>query len=503
MPPSEENPGVSSQRATAIVVVLGLGTGLLYVATAFIERALFANGAAESASIIARGYPASRMLMFGQLVLYALVSLSLIGAYLRVVAMSRRGQLDGARQRFWALAIPVIIHFGFLGWTPTLSEDTLSYVAHGVLGQLPGHNPLLEAVEVARTTSWKSAFAVYGWHAEAGISPYGILWTRLEIAVAGLSGGDIGRAVLMLKSVAILASLGSAWCIWSLAGRLDSRLQLTATLAYLWNPLVIMEFAAEGHNDAALCLFTLGALAACVAGRPAVMLISGSLGVLTKYVTILYIPAQLSLAWRRRRGSWWFLSQAVLAIVAVFLLAVLLYSPLWAGTHTFDGIIHRANPVSSGTLFGAVNWLLRRSPLRNLAGPLTTIVMTLPLLGLVAWGSLRVKDAAELAAHSVWISLAYLLIASPDYWPWYACLPIALIVVGAFDSLFWLAVLMTAAARLVAPLEILRDHGHMSFQWCKGLITGVGSLLPLVAVAAWLLFYARARRGSVPGPVVP
>jgi hypothetical protein len=61
-------------------------------------------------------------------------------------------------------------------------------------------------------------------------------------------------------------------------------------------------------------------------------------------------------------------------------------------------------------------WLLKHSPLKAVAQTLTTVVLTLVMLAFVPWVSLRVNSAAQLARICAWISLAYLLVASPDYW---------------------------------------------------------------------------------------
>jgi hypothetical protein len=200
--------------------------------------------------------------------------------------------------------------------------------------------------------------------------------------------------------------------------------------------------------------------------------------------------------WRTRRSFTRLAVETLVAACIAAALAAVLYVPLWAGGHTFDGIAKRGTPISSAALFGAINWILRRSPLSNAAGPLTIAVVTLPVLVFIAWISLRVKNAKDLARAFAWISVAYVLVASPDYWPWYACMPIALLITADTERFLWLIILMSASARLGAPLDLLRDHGFLSMQWSKGALTGLGSTLPLAALLIWEF---RRRRKLVAG----
>jgi len=213
-----------------------------------------------------------------------------------------------------------------------------------------------------------------------------------------------------------------------------------------------------------------------------------------KYLTVLFLPAQLVYLWRTRRGTLRLALAVVIALAVTLAIAAVLYSPLWVGLHTFQGTAQRASPVSSASLFGVIDWVLRRSPVSSLAAPLTLACVGLPLIALVAWSCLRVRDAADLPRNFMFITLTYALITSPDFWPWYVCIPIAWIIVGDFDRLFWLAMLMSVVERLVAPFELLHDHGYLSIQISKGVITGFGSLLPLIALSVWI--WRQRRRGS-------
>jgi alpha-1,6-mannosyltransferase len=457
------------------IAVLGILTIALYIDNLLIQRSILHNGPPWQAAV------------------YVVVTIMLFAVYGTVLSMSRRGELDSRRIRIWAIAVPCAANVLLLPWAPSISQDMLSYMAHGFLGVVPGGNPFTQPAIAARQTILGPALAAWGWHTDAGITPYGVVWTQIEVTIMRLCGTNIAAALILLKTVVVAASLGTAYMVWCFLGRVRPAAQLTGTLAYLWNPLIIVEFAGEGHNDAVMLFFVVAALAACVAHRPVVSMVSQLLAVLSKYVPILFAPAQLVYLWRTR-GTLRLGVEMLAAVTVTAIITALLYAGLWAGAHTFDGLLQRGMPISSASPFGAINWIVRRSPLAAAASAITLGLVTLPVLAFVAWTSLRVTDSASLARAFAWTSLAFVLVASPDFWPWYACLPVALIMVAESERLLWLAMLMSFTARLCAPLDLMHEHELLSMQVAKGALTGLGTTLPLIALLIWI--YRQRRRSE-------
>jgi len=473
------------------MIALGLVTLALYVANAWVMRSLFHNGTSASGVTVAGAEVASRANLVWQMGAYLLLTLSMFVAYRGVLSLCDRGELASGRARWWALGVPCVATVILVFNVPALSDDLFSYMAHGFLALVPGGNPLLLPAEAAADTAIGPHLAAFGWHGVIGISPYGIVWTQIEVAVMSFCGTNVALAMILIKSVVALASLGTALCIWVFLGHVAPSRRLWGTLAYLWNPLMLGEFASEGHNDAVMVFFVVAALAACAARRPVSSITAQCLGILTKYVPLIFCPAQLMYLWRTRRGIGRLALEMAAAVAIAGVVAAVLYRPLWAGAHSFDGLLRRGEPISSASPFGIIDWVLRRSPLAAHAGPLTVVFATLPLLALAAWVSWRVKDAAGLARAFAAIALAYVLVASPDYWPWYSCLPVALLIAADIRGLFWLVMLMSVTARVCAPLALIRDHGFVGMHVAKGALTGLGTTLPLLGLAVW---FVRDRR---------
>jgi alpha-1,6-mannosyltransferase len=475
----------SASRAERRVLALGAATAALYVAILLLELAMSRNDIGRSRSIIDPSHAAHASLAVWHIVLYTVATVLIFWIYGALISMARRGALDCGRARVWALTVPVVLNLMFLAVLPRLSQDALSYLAHGFIGAFPGDNPLIQEPDDVLDTPFGPRLLAFGWRTFHAVTPYGILWTRLEVAIAAICGGNVWAAILLFKVVAMVASLGTAYLIWFVLERIHPGTQLQGTLAYLWNPLVLVEFAGEGHNDALMIFCSVAALAAAVAGRPAASLIAQSLGVMVKHLCVLFLPAQLIYLWRTRRSAGRLALEAGVALAVSIAILLVLYAPLWAGLHSFDGILNRATIANPKSPFGIARALFSHTPLRPVSGALATGFVVLPLLAFVAWSSLRVKDAADLARVCAWSSLGFVLLTSPDYWPWYACLPIAWLCIADLNRLFWLVVLMSLTGRLISPVEVLRVHGHLDWNFARGISAGLGTLLPLIALLIW------------------
>ncbi len=488
-------PDTHIRRALSPILCIGGCSGLLYLVVYVMQEAIFRNGLLLSfAGVTVRGDTASVPWLLTQYAVYCGATVALFALYAWLLALCRRGYFRDRRVCMLALLFPVLFNFGLLFGRPHFSIDLFDYLSYGYLGSIPGGNPYVQPSFVMEHFPFGGQLVAFGWRPIHGLTPYGALWTWCEIAVMRLTE-DAGTAVLLLKGLVIAASLGSAALIWAILGWVRPAHQLLGTLIYLWNPVIIVEFAAEGHNDALMILCILAALFLAVRTRPALALAMLLLGVLTKYVPVILLPAQMRYlwsVWRKRPDRARLIPLLLLGLLVGLALAALLYRPLWVGVATFRGLREEsAKVVNASSTAGALYAALAHSPLRAMAGVLTAVLLDGAFALYVLLTGWRVRNARSLLRTCAAVAVVYVLVASPAYWPWYVALPIALLALCPDDLFLPITLIVSIGARLVAPLEVMENRGFITLQVSHAATAAIGVALPL---GACLLLTARKWR---------
>jgi hypothetical protein len=465
---------LTTERDTMSIGVL---SAVLYGAMYVLERAMSPiHGAAPLRTVTA---------------LYIAVNIGVLVCYGLVAALASRGGLASERGRLLAFGFPVIFSLALTIGRPYFSTDVFSYVAQGHQ-TVSGQNPYAQPLTALAGTPVGLALAREGWPAVHDVSPYGPLWTETEGAAA-LVSGDILTEALLLKIVVTGFALGSAVLVWLILGVVRPERQALATVLYLWNPVVITEFAGEGHNEAITIFFVLLSLYFCIRGRFADGVVSAAAGALIKIVALVIAPLELVYAWRasgRHRAS--ALRNFATGVAVAAAIAAIAYAPLWIGSATFDGIRAHARPnLMSASTPGVLYWYLTDGYSDEAAATIAAVVMGIGFLTCLVVASARIRDAMTFLKACGFVAVAYLVLA-PGYWPWYAATPIALLTLVPTETAISSIIALSLASRLAAPLDVLRVHG--AIDWDQEIVatTIVGVWLPAAAVFAWTALRARA-----------
>ncbi len=184
------------------------------------------------------------------------------------VARPAAARLDERAVLRWIWAGAVLFRLTVLPLHPSLSEDTARYRWQGVM-QAHGGDPYLHAPheerwESIRDETWprvgrKDLASAYGPAYEQIYFHYYRLIRAFGAAPA--------TEVRLFKLPFALADVGVGLALMGLlaaAGR-----PRTWALLYLWSPLAVVEFWAEGHNDSVTLFFVVSALALLLRGRRA------------------------------------------------------------------------------------------------------------------------------------------------------------------------------------------------------------------------------------------
>jgi hypothetical protein len=179
------------------------------------------------------------------------------GAYTLAVARLGRDRLS--LRAVWAFAILFRLTL-LLTSPPTLSDDVYRYIWDGRLFNA-GINPYAYAVDSPLLDQFDSplrALVNHSWMA----SPYLPTAQALFAVVYRI----VPDSPLAFQAVAAFFDLLTGWLVMDMLGRLG--LPRVRALIYLWNPLVIVEFAHGAHMADALMIFlTMAAFWTLVAPR--------------------------------------------------------------------------------------------------------------------------------------------------------------------------------------------------------------------------------------------
>jgi len=314
-----------------------------------------------------------------------------------------------------------------VAFPPIISSDPFAYAIHGQV-VLRGDNPYaggaLTAAEppLSDLTPWRTTGAEYG-----------PVWVQVGAGLAFLSGRSVVRVKLVYCGFGALCNLGAAWLAYLIARGRGTPPPL-ALLVYGWNPLLLIELAGSGHNDA--LMVTLALLGIYLAEKnqhiPAWIVLL--LSMLVKYVTGLLV-ALYGVFWLARAAREGRLGRefAALALSGIGVLGVA-YLPFARGvadirellplSNLIDGqnanILHALlqNAVAHVPGSSAAAWDILK---RVLAGAFAAL-LCVPLARLTR----RTATGGDLLRWAGWLTLLYVVAVYGALFPWYLVVPMAI-----------------------------------------------------------------------------
>jgi hypothetical protein len=415
----------------------------------------------------------------------------------------------GLPQRWW-LAIPIVA--GAVLFQATLflmpgifTTDLFSYAMYGFIPVVYDLNPYIYVpgyFPANRLTSWIHPI----WYYTPSI--YGPLWIDLSVWLTGFTRDrSLVDQTLIYRLVANLAQLTNVGLFALLIHKLRAPQPLSLLLLFAWNPLLLFEFAASGHNDSLMMALVL--LAALLVAYRAYWLavVALAAGALIKVTAVLLLPllaAHWALQYQRLPAR---LGVLALSSLTALGLAVLLYLPWYSGPETFLLIDYWSrgpmylNYVPDLLATTLADQLLDPHRLNQAASWETTRTWAkwagrIIFLGYFAWELTRVRRVVELLAAMSRVLLVFLLLVNTWVLAWYIAWPFMLAA-----ALGWrrLETRLTTAFTFTAPVMMYNHHywsEHMSpLLWAVYL----SPLLLLLPALRWPL----GRRRLAAGPHQP
>jgi alpha-1,6-mannosyltransferase len=313
------------------------------------------------------------------------------------------------------------------------------------------------------------------------------------------------RGLLAFKGLALLFLGLDLALVWAILGRWRPEGRALGLYLVAWNPLVLLDVAANGHNDVALIFFVLLAIYVWVRGWPDLVLPALTLGALVKFTPLIYVPLALAGLGaevyanpdRVRRAVVLLLSLGVSVIIAV-----VLYFPFWEGPATI-GFLRRGDlfTASLGNLLRlATEPAFGAGPAATLAKAAGYVAFGLAYLGCL-WQARRGLDGFLTAAY--WATLAFIILATMWFQSWYVLWLLPLAALLAARPYHDRAILLSFGA--LASYEVFIYVWVMNWYTISvPVVQLLATTLILGPLAIYSLASAVARwRRPAPAPAVP
>lgn len=406
---------------------------------------------------------------------------------LAAILFYNRRESNGRSHLILIFTLALLQRAPLWGGEPTLSTDVWRYLWDGHLMSL-GVNPYAEPVNSTALDRYDTPLRErvdHDWMA----SPYP---PAAQLVFAGTySLAPENPTAMQIAFTAFDMATGVVLVL------LLQRLKKPSgrVVLYLWNPLIIVEFAHGAHVDSLMTLLVVLALYLFYTGRQTGSAIALALGTLTKFIPVLLVPVFIQRwGWRR---TLLYLGVITLGLFPFLGAGLGLVGEL-DGRGIFGAVrIYNANWRTNDGLF---YWLARAlQPFSQEPVALARVIslILIGLVGLWAFNSARRSASESDPVHAIHQSAllvsAYLLL-SPVVFPWYLTLLLALLPLVQVQKswpaiLFSLGWLFFSAAVNLSYLFYLDPANPREFEWVRSV-----EYIPLwIALLAALFLLGRAR----------
>ncbi len=318
---------------------------------------------------------------------------------------------------------------------PGLSTDLGDYIFRAHMLVHLGHNPMTTAPSALITFK---EFPYLAWYKEPDF--YGPLWQWISGGLHTLAGENLLSNFLGYKLLGATAVAASGWLIYAILMQTAPQFALAGLAFWLWNPVVLNEGVMQGHNDLALIPIVLGGIALLLHGEEggaaksssallrgasadvAGILLLAAAGLVKATIWVLLPVAVVWLV--RQRGLRRGLTEVALGLLASAALVWLVYRPFGGWDLVVTMARHRgwwpANSWTSALFFAlrdGAGWK-HAAAVRWIIGGTTALFVAVATVAILRLRELRLMAWA--------VAVAYLLIGSVWFQPWYATWVIAL-----------------------------------------------------------------------------
>jgi alpha-1,6-mannosyltransferase len=405
-------------------------------------------------------------------------------------------ELNRSREGALRVVIAIALILGIAGvMLPAFdSPDIYAYANIGWMQYRYHLNPYAHLIREA--PGWQhDPMMAGGWQDIA--MPYGFLFTHLTRLLAMLGGGHFRATLILFRLTNALACAAIAAMLYGIARRTTITQPEAALYLFLWNPIVPLEFLANGHNDILAGMFVVAAIYMASSQRWLIVIPALAAGFLMKYTPALIIP--LALVYVLKRVGW---LRAAGSIAIAFILFAAVAIPYIGERSMAQSIAAMREQLqtmcSFPQLFATLSWEAARAAGMSIGIELLNHLFeaafmlgfaAVYLFGLRAAVRGGDANAVKLLRGAVLLFFVFICVARGKYEPWY---------IGVF---FPIAVLLPPREWLLDVTILLTFSAIFTFSYFVENTMVVDSLMIVVLPILWVCVpRAREVAASIAGP---
>ncbi len=323
---------------------------------------------------------------------------------------------------------------------PGTAIDIFSYIAQSFILLQHHANPMITPAASFPNDPMMALAGGLGSHG----TPYGPLALLIDAIPTLLVGKNVLANLLLLKFLFSTMLLVEAYLAYQILRHYAPKFALVGALFIAWNPFMLFDFSANGHNDVVVMLFVLLAVLALVKEHPVLAFAFIIASVLTKYTTALLVPLFLLHSIVHQPDHRARLMYLLKVTGISLLLVAILYGPFWSGTHTFESLLSEDQSYISS--FSTMLFEIMPTPLQLEQGKLLGRIMFV-LCYLYAL-FLSTRNTPTMLRGCFLALFFFLAFGTPKFQIWYAIWPAALAAVTSQRTILVTAFLLTYGAML-------------------------------------------------------
>lgn len=267
-------------------------------------------------------------------------------------------------------------------------------------------------------------------------TPYGPIWVIIGSILSFIGKNNLVFTLLLFKLFFILINFLNFYLIYKISN------SVKAVFLYAWNPLILYEFALNGHNDVLIVFFILISLFFFLQQNKIKNYILSWIflifSVLIKFYTIIFLPILFLFSLFNLKTKKEKLCFSFMAVLTAIIMAVLFFLPFGVDLKVFSGIqaqLLRTDMILSSMIiliFSFLFYLLHINNYFNLANIIGKIIFLISYCATAIKIFFNRRGLTKNDILKYLLFIYFILIATALGWlmPWYLVLLIVLLILN-------------------------------------------------------------------------